>query len=466
MTDTFLENKTFDEISVGDSAKITRKLTRRDIELFAVVSGDINPAHLDDEYADKSMFHGVIAHGMLSVGMVSAVLGTKLPGPGTIYLEQGIKFLKPVRPNDTIEATLTVTARDPEKKTLTLNCICVNQKGQEVIIGIATVLAPSEKITYKSTNLPEASLLHHDRMQKMIEKAEALDPLHTAVVHPCDANSLGGAMEAMEANLIIPVLVGPIAKIKAAAQANDISIEGAEIVDVPHSHAAAIKAVDLAREGKVGALMKGSLHTDELMSAVLHATKGLRTESRMSHVFVMDVPTYKFPLLISDAALNIEPSLLEKKFITQNSIYMAHALGIEDPKVAILAAAETISIDMPATMDASVIAKMADRGQIVGATVDGPLAFDNAISAEAARIKKIESPVAGQADVLIVPNIEAGNIMSKQLAYLGAAEAAGLVLGASVPIILTSRADSSHARLASAAMAVLMNVEQRSRLGE
>lgn len=466
MSEALLENKTFDEISVGDTAKITRKLTRRDIELFAVVSGDINPAHLDDAYADASMFHGVIAHGMLSGAMFSAVLGTKLPGPGTIYLEQGIKFLKPVRPDDTIEVGLTVTAKDPEKGTLTLNCIGVNQKGKEVVIGIATVLAPKEKIIYRSTDVPEASLIHHDRMQKMIEKAEALEPLRTAVVHPCDANSLGGAMEAMEAHLIVPVLVGPESKIKATADANGISLEGAEIVDVKHSHAAAIEAVRLARTGNVGALMKGSLHTDELMSAVVHRTDGLRTESRMSHVFVMDVPTYKFPLLISDAALNISPNLLEKKFITQNTIYMAHALGIEDPKVAVLAAAETVMLDMQATIDAAVIAKMADRGQIVGATVDGPLAFDNAISAEAARIKKIDSPVAGQADVLIVPNIEAGNIMSKQLAYLGAAEAAGLVLGARVPIILTSRADSPHARLASAAMAVMMNVEQRSRLGE
>ncbi len=466
MTEAFLENKTYDEISVGDTAKITRKLTRRDIELFAVVSGDINPAHLDDAYADASMFHGVIAHGMLSGAMFSAVLGTKLPGPGTIYLEQGIKFLKPIRPDDTIEVVLTVTAKDPEKHTVTLNCIGVNQKGQEVVIGIATVMAPKEKIRYRSTDVPEASLLHHDRMQKMIDKAEALDPLRTAVVHPCDANSLGGAMDAYNSHLITPVLIGPEVKIRATADANGISLEGAEIIDVPHSHAAAIESVKLAREGKVGALMKGSLHTDELMSAVVHRDRGLRTESRMSHVFVMDVPTYKFPLLISDAALNIAPSLMEKMYITQNTIYMAHALGVEDPKVAILAAAETVNIDMEATMDAAALAKMADRGQIVGATVDGPLAFDNAISAEAARIKKIESAVAGQADILIVPNIEAGNMMAKQLAYLGAAEAAGLVLGASVPIILTSRADSAHSRLASAAMAVLMNVEQRSRLGE
>ncbi|MDX9689950.1 MAG: bifunctional enoyl-CoA hydratase/phosphate acetyltransferase [Proteobacteria bacterium] len=466
MSESFLENKTFDEVNVGDSAKITRKLTRRDIELFAVVSGDVNPAHLDDEYADKSRFHGIIAHGMLSGAIFSAVLGTKLPGPGTIYLEQGIKFLKPVRPDDTVEVTLTITAKDPEKKTLTFNCIGTNQKGQEVIIGIATVLAPTEKIRYTCTELPEVNILHHDRMSMMIEKAKSFQPLRTAVVHPCDANSLGGAHEARQAGLIEPVLVGPEAKIRAAAEAAGIPLDGYEIVNVEHSHAAAIESVAMARNGKVGALMKGSLHTDEIMGAAVHREYGLRTESRMSHVFVMDVPTYKFPLLISDAALNIAPDLECKKFITQNAIYMAHAIGIFDPKVAILAAAETVNLNMPATLDAAALCKMADRGQIVGATLDGPLAFDNAISTEAARVKGIHSAVAGQADILIVPNIEAGNMLAKQLAYLGAAEAAGIVLGAKVPIMLTSRADAARSRLASAALAVLANIEQKSRLGE
>ncbi|MDD2324786.1 MAG: bifunctional enoyl-CoA hydratase/phosphate acetyltransferase [Alphaproteobacteria bacterium] len=466
MSESILENKTFDEINVGDYAKITRKLTRRDIELFAIVSGDVNPAHLDDDYSFKSRFHGVIAHGMLSAAMFSAVLGTKLPGPGTIYLEQGLKFLKPVRPDDTIEVTVTVVSKDMEKKFLTLNCIGVNQDNKEVVIGIATVLAPTEKIRHAINSLPEVSLLHHDRMSTLIEKAKSYEPLRTAVVHPCDATSLEGMSEARQAGLITPILIGPEAKIRAAAEAASISLDGIEIINVEHSHAAAIEAVALARDGKVGALMKGSLHTDELMSAVVHREKGLRTESRMSHVFVMDVPTYKFPLLISDAAINIAPDLETKKYITQNTIHMAHALGLADPKVAILAAAETVNLNMPATLDAAALCKMAQRGQITGATLDGPLAFDNAISKEAARIKGIDSPVAGQADVLIVPNIEAGNMLAKQLAYLGAAEAAGLIIGAKVPVMLTSRADPPHARLASAALAVLMNVEQKSRLGE
>ncbi len=466
MTDTYIENRTFDELQVGETAKTTHKLTRRDIELFAVVSGDVNPAHLDDEYATKSRFHGVIAHGMLSGGWISAVLGTKLPGPGTIYLDQAIKFMKPVRPDDTIEIAITVANKEPTKKIVTLNCVGTNQKGEEVVIGVATVIAPSEKIRHNYASLPAVEVIHHDRMSQMIEKTKALEPLRTAVVHPCDATSLGGMDEARRAGLITPVLVGPEAKIRATAEAAGISLEGCEIVSAPHSHAAAVLAVNLARDKNVGALMKGSLHTDELMSAVVHRDGGLRTESRMSHVFVMDVPTYKFPLIISDAALNIAPDLETKRYITQNAIYMAHALGIANPKVALLAAAETVSLNMPATLDAAILCKMADRGQIKGGTLDGPLAFDNAINVEAARIKGIDSPVAGHADVLIVPNIESGNILVKQLAYLGASAGAGLVVGAKVPVMLTSRADNAQARLASAALAVLMNVEQKTRLGE
>lgn len=466
MTDTFLENRTFDELQIGESAKIVRKLTRRDIELFAIVSGDINPAHLDDEFSSKSRFHGVIAHGMLSGAIISAVLGTKLPGPGTIYLDQAIKFLKPVRPDDTIEISITVATKDEKHKIVTLNCVGTNQKGEDVVLGVATVIAPSEKIKHNYTSLPEAEVLNFDRMSKMIDKAKSYNPLRTAVVHPCDSNSLGGMDEARKAGLIEPVLVGPESKIRAAAEANGISLEGCEIVNTEHSHAAAVTAVNLARDGRVGALMKGSLHTDELMSAVVHRDGGLRTESRMSHVFVMDVPRYKFPLIISDAALNIAPDLETKKYIIQNAIYMAHALGIADPKVALLAAAETVNLNMQATVEAATLCKMADRGQIVGGTLDGPLAFDNAINAEAAKIKGIVSPVAGQADILIVPNIESGNMLVKQLAYLGASVGSGLVVGARVPVMLTSRADSPQSRLASAALAVLMNVEQKTRLGE
>ncbi|MGE0108579.1 MAG: bifunctional enoyl-CoA hydratase/phosphate acetyltransferase [Bdellovibrionales bacterium] len=466
MPEALLENKTFDEIQVGDTAKITRKLTRRDIELFAIVSGDLNPAHRDEDYSLKSQFHGIIAHGMLSGAIVSAVLGTKLPGPGTIYLEQGLKFLRPVRPDDVIEISVTVAEKDEEKKRITLNCVGINQNEEDVVIGIAKVIPPTEKLSLTYSTLPEVEILHHDRMSLMIEKAKAYPPLRTAVVHPCDATSLGGMAEAREAGLIEPILVGPESRIRAAAELAKISLDGIEIVDVPHSHAAAIEAVNLVHAKRADALMKGALHTDEYMGAIVHREKGLRTESRMSHVFVMDVPSYKFPLLITDAAINIAPNLETKKYITQNAIYLAHALGIENPKVAIMAAAETVNLNMQATLDAAILCKMADRKQIVGATLDGPLAFDNAISPEALRIKGFESAVGGQADILVAPNIEAGNMVAKELSYLNASEAAGIVLGAQVPVILTSRADNAQARLASAALAVLMNIEQKSRLGQ
>lgn len=268
---------------------------------------------------------------------------------------------------------------------------------------------------------------------------------------------------AAQEGLIIPLLIGNADKIHAVAKSANISLANFEIISVPHSHAAASKAVELARDGRVDALMKGSLHTDELMSAVVDHDQGLRTDRRMSHVYVMDVPSYKWPLLITDAALNIAPSLVDKLHICQNAIYLAHDLGLPEPKVAILAATEEVCVSMPATIDAAALCKMAERGQIVGGTLDGPLALDNAINARAAHIKRITSNVAGDADILVVPCIEAGNMLAKELEYLAAAEAAGIVLGAHVPIILTSRADNACARMASAALAILTVVGEKAR---
>ncbi|NTU77012.1 MAG: bifunctional enoyl-CoA hydratase/phosphate acetyltransferase, partial [Alphaproteobacteria bacterium] len=335
-----------------------------------------------------------------------------------------------------------------------------------VFRGKALVLAPTDKIRRAGINLPSVELQHRDRLRLLVEQAKKLPPLRTAVVHPCDDNSLKGMAEAAAEGLIIPVLVGPEAKIRAAAETAKIDLQNCEIISVPHSHAAAIQAVSLAREGKVGALMKGSLHTDELMGAVVSREGGLRTDKRMSHVFVMDVPTYKWPLLITDAALNIAPDTKTKQYILQNAIYLAHDLGLVTPKVALLAATEQVNLDMPATLDAATLCKMAERGQIEGAVLDGPLAFDNAISAEATRIKHIVSPVAGRADILMVPNIEAGNMLVKQLDYLAAAHSAGIVLGARVPVMLTSRADPPASRLGSAALAVLVAAGDKKRLGD
>ena len=296
----------------------------------------------------------------------------------------------------------------------------------------------------------------HEKYQGLLDACRSLPPTPTAVVHPCDQSSLEGAVNAARLGLISPILVGPRSRIEAVASQYAIDIAGLPIVDAPFSQASAEQAVAIVREGKAEALMKGSLHTDELMAAVIKRDTGLRTARRISHCFVMDVPTYPEPLIITDAAVNIAPTLEEKVDIVQNAIDLAHALGAAEVRVAILSAMETVNPDVPSTIEAAALCKMADRGQITGAILDGPLALDNAISLEAVKIKKINSPVAGRANVLVVPDLEAGNMLAKSLSFLANADAAGIVLGARVPIILTSRADSVMTRLASCAVAALM----------
>jgi phosphate acetyltransferase len=295
----------------------------------------------------------------------------------------------------------------------------------------------------------------HEKYDALIRACQALAPIRTAVVHPCDESSLAAALEAAAAQLIQPVLVGPEARIRALAVALHRDLAGLRIVDTPHSHASADRAVEMVRAGQVDALMKGSLHTDEFLAAVVRNDVGIRTERRISHVFIMDVPTYPKPLFITDAAVNIFPNLEDKVDIVQNAIDLAHALGIERPKVAILSAVETITSKIPSTIDAAALCKMAERGQITGAVLDGPLALDNAINREAAAVKHIDSAVAGDADILIVPDMEAGNLLAKELSFLANADAAGIVLGARVPIILTSRADNLRTRMASCAVVAL-----------
>jgi phosphate acetyltransferase len=301
----------------------------------------------------------------------------------------------------------------------------------------------------------------HAKYQRLIDYCKTLAPTPTAVVHPCDQSSLEGAMEASRLGLITPILVGPRARITAVADAGGMDISGVGIVDAPHSAAAAAAAVGLVRESKAEALMKGSLHTDELMAAVVRRETGLRTARRISHCFVMDVPGREEPLIITDAAVNIAPTLEEKADILQNAIDFAHALRMPEVRVAVLSAMETVNAKVPSTVEAAALCKMVDRGQITGAVVDGPLALDNAIDIGAAKIKKIESPVAGRANVLLVPDLEAGNMLAKSLSFLAGADAAGIVLGARVPIILTSRADSLVTRLASCAVAVLVAEARR-----
>jgi phosphate acetyltransferase len=301
----------------------------------------------------------------------------------------------------------------------------------------------------------------HEKYDRLIAICRSLPPLATAVVHPCDRSSLEGALQAKELGLIAPVLVGPRGRIEDVAASEDLDITGCVIEDVPHSHAAAARAVELVREGRAEALMKGSLHTDELMGAVVSREGGLRTERRVSHCFVMDVPRHESALIITDAAINIAPTLAEKADILQNAIDLGHALRLPEVRVALLSAMETVNPKVPSTIEAAALCKMVDRGQITGALVDGPLALDNAIDPEAARIKGIDSPVAGRANVLMVPDLEAGNMLAKSLSFLAGADAAGIVLGARVPVILTSRADSVVTRLASCAVASLVADKRR-----
>ena len=301
----------------------------------------------------------------------------------------------------------------------------------------------------------------HDKYDRLIAAAKALPRTVTAVAHPCDESSLRGAVEAAALGLIAPILVGPRARIESIARQHGVDLTGLPIVDAPDSHASAERAVELVREGKAEALMKGSLHTDELMAAGVNRDTGLRTARRVSHCFVMDVPSHPEALIVTDAAVNIAPTMEDKVDIIQNAIDLAHALHVPEVRVAILSAMETVNPKVPSTVEAGALCKMADRGQITGALVDGPLALDNAISLESARIKQIRSPVAGRANVLVVPDLESGNMLAKSLSFLAGADAAGIVLGARVPIILTSRADSITTRLASCAVASLVAQARR-----
>lgn len=455
-----IENRTFDEIRVGDTASLEKRLTIDDIKLFAIMSGDINPAHLDDDFARSTRFQEVVAHGMWGGALISTVLGTELPGPGTIYMGQTLRFRKPVRLGDVLRVSVRAQAKDERHKRITFECLCTNQNDEIVIEGEAEVQAPTEKVSRPRAVLPRVRLAERARLHEMLSAAEHPAPIRMAVVHPVDEVSILGAYESARQGLICPVLVGPRAKVHAAAVAAGIDIGEFELVDVPHSHAAAAEAVAMTRAGRVEALMKGALHTQELLHEVVKRDIGLRTERCLSHVMAFDVPTYPRPLFITDAAINIYPTLADERDIVQNAIELAHAIGNESPKVAILSAVETINPKIASTLEAAALCKMAERGQICGGVLDGPLAFDNAVSEAAAAAKGIASPVAGRADILVAPDLESANMLMKQLTYLADATGAGLVMGARVPIVLTSRADDAITRMASCALALLV-AEQR-----
>jgi phosphate acetyltransferase len=452
----WLQNHTFDELVVGQGATITRVLTDADIAGFAAVSGDLNPTHLDDAYARGEGLRGRTAHGMWSGAMISTLLGTVYPGPGTVYVEQRMRFLAAARSGDKLEIAVKVKSKDAATQQVVLDCVVRKVDGTELMVGEAVVKAPSRK-----QRVPSASGLRWHvfdaaaGVQSLLNQATQHERIRCAVVHPCDSESLRGALDAAREGLFTAVIVAPRDRLLAVAAEAGLDLRDIEIEDVPHSHAAAERAAAMAAAGQVQALMKGSLHTDELMKAVLSRPE-LRTKRRLSHVFRFDVPMYHKPLFITDAALNIAPTLDEKVHIVQNAIDLVRVLGVDQPKVAVLAAVESVNSKMEATLDAAALCKMADRGQITGGIIDGPLAFDNAISAEAAKTKGIFSPVAGDPDILVVPDLISGNILAKQLEYLAGAMGSGVVLGARVPIALTSRADGATARLCSAALAVLL----------
>lgn len=442
-------NMTFDEIEVGQTLTVSRTLARTDIEALTFVSGDIDESHISGGDGSE---HVPVAESVAAEAFFSYLLNRRLPGPGTTILAQNLKFQGRMTVGDTLTATITAREKRPKGAIVIFDCRCANQAGDEVASGTATVAAPTRRISYSNLATPEVIFRRTDALARLIQSCAGLPPVTCAVAYPCDSDSLLGPIEAARRGLITPVLIGPEAKIRAVAKAAGVDLSPYRIVDAEHSRAAAEKAVAMARAGEAEALMKGSLHTDELMAAVVSSATGLRTSRRVSHAFVMDVPTYPRLLIITDMAINITPGLKEKVDIVQNAIDLSHVLGIVQPRVAILSAVETVNPDIPSTLDAAALCKMADRKQITGGILDGPLAFDNAVSEQAAKTKKIDSPVAGRADILLVPNLEAGNMLAKQLQYLAGADAAGIVLGARVPIVLTSRADSVRTRLASAAL--------------
>ena len=458
-------NVTFDEIGVGQSLTLSRTISRADIDALALVSGDVDGTFIEQDLGED--YYNPSIEAVAAEAFFSHLLNRHLPGPGTTILAHDLRFTGRIVMGDELSATITVKAKQPEGNVLVFDCRCTNPAGEAIATGTATVVAPTQRIRYTDLATPEVVFRRTDVFARLIKTCAGMAPVVCAVVHPCDQDSLLGPLEAATRKLITPVLVGPEAKIRAAAQAAGADISAYRMVDTEHSHAAAEKAVAMARAGEVEAIMKGSLHTDELMAAVVPSATGLRTKRRISHIFVMDVPSYPRVLLLTDAAINIAPGLKEKVDIVQNAIDLALELGINEPKVAILSAVETVNPDIPSTLEAAALCKMADRKQITGGILDGPLAFDNAVNEQAARIKKIDSPVAGKADILIVPDLEAGNMLAKQLQYLAGADAAGIVLGARVPIVLTSRADTVRTRLASiAVMALVAHAKRRAAPGQ
>ncbi|MEM6438313.1 MAG: bifunctional enoyl-CoA hydratase/phosphate acetyltransferase [Pseudomonadota bacterium] len=443
------ENRPYDQLDVGDAASLDHSVTADDLFVFANASGNRNPMHLPGPGRDAP-----VAPSQWVASLVSAVIGNLLPGPGTLYLSQRFDFVGRAHAGDVLTARVEVAEKREDARVL-LRAAVVDQEGETILSGEALVAAPTAPMTMDDVALPGILLNRHVHFDAMMARAEALPAMPVAVACPEDAASLGGALLARDRGLIEPLLVGRPDRIREAAAGLGADLSGLEILEAERAGPAARLAVRTVAEGRAEALMKGALHTDDLLRAVLNKTDGLRAGRRLTHVFVMDVPGIGHPVLVTDAAINIAPDLIAKVDIVQNAIDLAISLGLEQPKVGVLSAVETVNPGLPSSVDAALLSKMAERGQILGGVVEGPLAMDNAVSLAAARAKGLSGPVAGQAEILVAPDLDAGNMLAKQLTFVARAAAAGVVLGARCPIILTSRADDAAARLASCAVAAL-----------
>jgi phosphate butyryltransferase len=445
-------NRTFDEIRPGDRAELRRLITADDLYVFAAASGNSNPMHLQDSDLDGNGTTERVAPGMFVASLISAVLGTQLPGPGTLYRRQTLDFHARAHAGEEVVVTAEVLSK--ADGIVRLKTEISHAAGGLILTGEAEVVAPVEKFDRDGVEVPGLAVQRHRHFEALLERAKPLPALPTVVVCPDDENSLGGALLAMKEGIIAPILVGNAVSIRAAADGIHADLSGVEIVDVAGDAAAAERACALVHEGRAAAVMKGHLHTDDLLRPMLDKVIGLRAGRRFTHIFVMDVPGRPEPLLVTDAAINIAPDLATKVDICQNAIDLALSIGLE-PRVGVLSAVETVNPAIQSSMDAALLSKMADRGQIKGGQVEGPLAMDNAVDMAAARTKGLNGPVAGRANILVVPGLDAGNMLAKQLAFISHAEGAGLVLGAKVPVILNSRSDSPMSRLASSAVAAI-----------
>lgn len=448
-------NRPYDALQPGDTAELKRVCTEDDFFVFATSSGNHNPMHLPQLDGDGDGQNEAVAPAMFVGALISAVLGNVMPGAGTLYRSQRFDFVDRAQAGDELLAKVTVREKRAEREVVLDTEVTRLSDGATIVSGEAVVIAPDKELSFAEIDLPGLLVQRHRHFEALLAKAEPLPPVATAVVCPEEENSLGGALLAHEHTIIAPILVGDATKIHATAEAIGADLSGIEVIDVKNHAAAANAAVDLVVDGRAQALMKGHLHTDDLLRAALRKERGLRAGRRLTHVFVMDVPGVSHPVLVTDAAINIEPDLATKVDIVQNAIDLALSIGIEEPKVGVLSAVETVNPNIKSSIDGALLSKMAERGQITGGQVDGPLAMDNAVSLAAARTKGIRSNVAGRAEILVAPNLDAGNMIAKQLTYVAHAEGAGVVLGATVPIILTSRADDDMSRLASCAVAAL-----------